>query len=57
MENKILLFLLCHIYIEGKVVDLTHPLNENTLYWPGYPQFNLTVLSAGWYNLTDGRAW
>ncbi|KAL4222391.1 hypothetical protein ACF0H5_018430 [Mactra antiquata] len=36
------------------VVDLTHVQDSNTIFWPGNPQFNFTILYRG---LTDGGYW
>lgn len=37
-----------------KVVDLTHELSDTTIYWPGNPQYNFSILARGqgssfWY--------
>lgn len=31
-----------------QVVDLTHPVSERTLFWPGQPRFNFTILHRGY---------
>ena len=31
----------------GKLIDLTHPFNEKTIYWPTADAFRLTVVAAG----------
>lgn len=30
-----------------RIVDLTHAHNSRTIYWPGNPEFNFTILSRG----------
>ncbi|CAG5115975.1 unnamed protein product [Candidula unifasciata] len=30
-----------------RIIDLTHPLAANTIYWPGVPSFNRTIVQAG----------
>ncbi len=33
--------------LEGRLVDLTHPFGEQTIYWPTSPRFELEVLARG----------
>ena len=30
-----------------RIVDLTHEMNSDTLYWPGNPAYNFTELARG----------
>lgn len=34
----------CVYSLDFTVVDLTHELNSSTIYWPGMPTFNFTIL-------------
>ena len=41
----------CFLYAKGqtnmRIVDLTHEMNSDTLYWPGNPAYNFTQLARG----------
>ena len=47
---------------EDRVIDLTHPFNEHSIYWPTARPFELTEVSRGrnqagrWYATNDFRA-
>jgi kynurenine formamidase len=34
-------------FISGKLIDLTHPFDEHTIFWPTAKEFQLQVVSAG----------
>jgi len=34
-----------HAHME--VIDMTHAQSSNTIYWPGNPDYNFTILSRG----------
>ena len=40
------------VSLDFKVVDLTHEHSPTTLYWPGNPDYNFTILARG--NTTGG---
>ena len=42
--------------VEGKMVDLTHPLNNRSAHWPGYRSFEITSVYKGNY-ASLGGAW
>ena len=33
-------------FLSGKLIDLTHPLDEHTIFWPTAKEFQLEVVSA-----------
>ncbi|XP_059143101.1 isatin hydrolase-like [Physella acuta] len=43
---RLLVVLLCS-GVTGMIIDLSHPLSHNTIYWPGQPKFNRTVVVMG----------
>ena len=60
MDIKVFIFLVIVFTVsEGKLVDLTHPLNENnSMVWPGFYHFRSAELTKGWITLGDGNeAW
>ena len=51
IQSAVMLIVAAFICVEGhkplRVIDLTHVHNTDTLYWPGYPEYNFTILSRG----------
>lgn len=43
---------ICGGSLDFKVVDLTHDHSNTTIYWPGNPEYNFTILARG--NTTGG---
>ncbi|XP_052082376.1 isatin hydrolase-like [Mytilus californianus] len=48
----ILLYICGGLSLDFKVVDLTHDHSNTTIYWPGNPEYNFTILARG--NTTGG---
>ena len=42
---KVAILAVAHAQME--VIDMTHALSSNTIYWPGNPDYNFTILFRG----------